>query len=191
MKSYLVFNPKYSSGMRSPNAMQSRWIFNLKWDFELTSQSLRALEMWNVWQFMQHIFGPDIVKYNDPDLNKEQNLDNIIQEFNTWFIKIALSIKSEKMLEDWDAKILNNKGKETLWDKSDNTKTNKSWIDQIVLRPKHVYSIEKFYKTQEWEYRVWIINPKNTAEKIDISLNQCKSLFTWQIIWFDIDKMFR
>ena len=192
MKSYLIFNPRYSSEDRDTSAIISRWIFNLTQDFELNGQRLRALESWNVWQFMQHLFWENIVKYNDPDMNKEPDLKNIIQEYNTWFIKITLTSKSKKNLrpENWNIKILN-KEKNILWGKLTNKKPNKNWICQIVIQSNHVYSIEKFYKSSTWEHRVWVINPRNTAEKIDISLNQCKDFFDWQIIWFDIDKMFK
>ena len=192
MKSYLIFNPRYSSETRDTSAIISRWIYNLTWDFELNGQWLRALEGWNVWQFMQHLLWPDIVKYNDPDTDKEHNLKNIIQEYNTWFIKITLTSKSKNnfWLKNWNIKILN-KEKNIISDKFVNKKNGTNWIFQIIIQWNHAYSIEKFYKSSIWEYRVWIINPRNTAEKIDISLNQCKDFFDRQIIWFDIDKMFK
>lgn len=190
MKSYLVFNPKYLSGMRFPNAIQSRWIFNLKWDFELISQSLRDLEMWNTWQVMQHLFGTNIVKYNDPDEDKIWNLQEIIKEFNTWFVKIALTSKAkEDKFLGQETRVINRNNMD-IWDNSWNKK-DLNWKKQVFLSANHVYSVEKFYNTPKWEIRVRIVNPWNTSEKIDMPIEQCKEIFNWQIIWFDIDKMFR
>ena len=186
MKSYIVFNPRYSSEAKDIPSINARWQFNLTWDFKINEWHLRALESWNVWQFMQHIFWKDIVKYNNPDIDMDINYENLIKEFNTWFIKISLSFrdKPDLFLNDSDIKIINKKAQAIT-----NANKNKDGT-KIRIMSQHVYSIEKFYKTQQWEWKVWIVNPWNTAEKIDMSLQKCIEIFKRQIIWFDIEKMF-
>lgn len=186
MKSYIVFNPKYSSEARDVVSMNARWQFNLVWDFKIKDWHLRALESWNVWQFMQHLFWKDIVKYNDPDIDIDMHYENLIEEFNTWFVKISLTSRDESDLffDDPDIKILNRTGQAII-------KTNKNKDGtKFRIMSHHVYSIERFYKTQQWEKMVWIVNPWNTAEKIDMPVQKCIDIFKRQIIWFKIDKMF-
>lgn len=214
MKSYIVFNAKYPCEMRDISSINARWQFNLAWDFEIKDWHLRALEGWNVWQFMQHIFWKNIVKYNNPDTDTDIDYKNLMKEFNTWFIKISLISrnKSDSLFDDSDIKIINTKNKaitkkhintvlnimKVFWDKVKNlwknhdkeiTKTNKN-DTKIKIISDHVYSVERFYETHQWEPRVLIVNPWNTAEKIDMPVQKCIDIFQRQIIWFRIDKMF-
>lgn len=70
--------------------------------------------------------------------------------------------------------------------------TDENWKMICMFIPDHVYSIEKCYIDKNtWEKRVWVINPRHTWLKFDISLEQAKSIFRRNIIWFDIDAMFR
>ena len=70
--------------------------------------------------------------------------------------------------------------------------TDENWKTIVKFFPDHSYSIEKCYTDNNtWEKRVWVINPRHTWLKFDISLEQAKSIFRWNVTWFDIDAMFR
>lgn len=187
IKSYIVFNPRYSSEVKDIPSMNARWQFNLAWDFKIKEWHLSAIESWNAWWFMQHLFWKDIVKYNNPDIDTDMHYENIKKEFNTWFVKISLTSRDEWDLyfnDDFDIKILNRKGQST-------TKTNKNKDGtKNRIMSHHVYSVERFYETHQWEQRVLIVNPWDTAEKIDMPVQKCIDIFKRQVIWFDIDKMF-
>lgn len=187
IKSYIVFNSRYSSEAKDIPSISARGQFNLAWDFKIKEWHLRAIESWNVWWFMQHLFWKNVVKYNNPDIEMDLNYENLIKEFNAWFVKIALTPRNEWDLffdNNSDIKIINKKDQMI-------TKVNKNKDGtKFKIMSYHVYSIEKFYETQQWEKRVWIVNPWNTAEKIDMPVKKCIDIFKRQVIWFDIDKMF-
>lgn len=188
MKSYIVFNPKYSRGKQDIPSIIARWQFNLAWDFKIKEWHLRAIESWNTWQFMQHLFWSNIVKYNDPDVDIDINYENLIHEFHTWFVKISLTTKDELDLffnDDSDIKILNRNNQPI--SKINKNKSGK----KIKIMSLHIYSIERFYKTPQWEQRVRIVNPWSTSEKIDMPIQTCIDIFKRQVIWFDIQKMFQ
>jgi hypothetical protein len=70
--------------------------------------------------------------------------------------------------------------------------TNKEWKDVVMFFENHAYSIEKCYIDREtWEKRVWIINPRHTDLKFDISLDQCKRIFNRNITYLKIENMFK
>ena len=63
---------------------------------------------------------------------------------------------------------------------------------QVVFYRNHAYSLEKCYIDKDtWEKRVWIVNPRHTWIKFDISLENAKKIFDWTVAYIDIDKLFR
>jgi len=70
--------------------------------------------------------------------------------------------------------------------------TDMDWKKIVYLFPGHSYSIEKCYIDKNtWEKRIWIINPHHTWLKYDISLEEAKSIFRWNIIRMNINNMFK
>lgn len=70
--------------------------------------------------------------------------------------------------------------------------TDENWKTICQFFNSHSYSIEKCYIDKNtWEKRVWVINPRHTGLKFDISLEEAKSIFSWNIFWADINAMFR
>ena len=189
IKSYIVFNPTYSSDVKDVSSMNARWQFNLAWDFKIKEWHLIALEIWNIWNFIQHLFWSTIVKYNNPDEDNSGDIDcsEVIDGFNSGFIKVALYLKDDNTRffnDDSTIKIFNTKNQPI-----SNCNKTSDWR-KIRIVPGHLYSVEKFYNTINWEKRVKIVNPWDTTEKIDMPMETCIDIFKRRIIWFDIDKMF-
>ena len=67
---------------------------------------------------------------------------------------------------------------------------DKDWKDIVGFLRGHVYSIERCYE-DNWEKRVRVINPRHTGIKFDISLEQAKQIFNWEVTGINIDQMFR
>ena len=157
--------------------------------FDLFSTGLFKISLWIDWEMDKKIFRTNIMKCLDND-------DNII----------GITIKDSKIAYKWKSKIESwyTLGDDWLdlipntWYKEDSDNylapdiiTDQNWNKHAIIFRDHAYSIEKCYITPEWEKRVRIINPHNTWIKIDISFEECKTLFNREITWINIDKMFR
>lgn len=186
LKSYFLLNSIYSRDNQIDQSIKDRKTFQETWDIEITPELLKSLEWWNAKSFLQHVLWKYVVMWNnyvidhvDKDLAKEY--------FKTWCIKINLYIISWSWnIELEKLKIVDKNNKKI--SKAETRNITKQW--NYCIFQNHCYSIEKFYE-KDWESRVRVVNPWNTAEKIDISLQECKDWFDWEIIWFDIDKMFK
>lgn len=91
LKSYFLFNPRYSQVDQSIN---DRNHFQEAWDIEITPELLRSLECWNTRSFLQHILWEDVVMWNDSDEDKVDK-NSAIKYFKTWCIKISLWLPPE------------------------------------------------------------------------------------------------
>ena len=117
---------------------------------------------------------------------------NDVKIINKWWdeLKSRFSIDNEWNLSD---------NKEKYWNNGEDTQamspdivTNKDWKEVVMFFQKHAYSIERCYEDKTtWEKRVRVINPRHTGIKFDISLEQAKQIFDWQVTGINIDQMFR
>lgn len=108
---------------------------------------------------------------------------------NSWWIEIT-----NRFLVNGDWKIIDKKNVD--WNKiqfkTPDIVTNTEGENMVLFFENHSYSIEKCYIDKNtWEKRVWIINPRHTWIKFDVSLEECKKIFKRDITWINIDKMFR
>jgi len=61
-----------------------------------------------------------------------------------------------------------------------------------IFYKSHAYSLARCYVDKSsWEKRVWIVNPRHTWIKFDISFESAKKIFDWTVSYIDIDKLFR
>ena len=117
---------------------------------------------------------------------------NNVKIINQWWIEITSRFSLDNKWTVTDKKKSNWENAEYTKNMSPDIITNKEWKDVAMFFQNHAYSIEKCYiDNQTWEKRVWVINPRHTWIKFDISLKQCKNIFARQVTWIDIDKIFR
>ncbi len=64
------------------------------------------------------------------------------------------------------------------------------WKSMIRFFDKHSYSIERCYISDSWEKRCRLVNPWHTNIKFDISFEDCKKIFKFNLVWFDYKNMF-
>ena len=117
---------------------------------------------------------------------------NDVKIINKRWVKFKshFSINNEWKLSD---------NREKDWDNGEDTKdifsdivTNKEWKEVVMFFRGHAYSIERCYEDKNtWKKRVRVINPEHTGIKFDISLEQAKQIFDWQVTGINIDQMFR
>jgi hypothetical protein len=137
----------------------------------------------------------------NPKLSESKNvIPTEIEKYWTWYI-----VDDAKIIYTWELKLesgFNFRDGKLSKKENDNNEysiqtspdiiTNNEWKNTVMFFEKHAYSIERCYiDKRTWEKRVRIINPRHTWIKFDISLEQCKALFTRTIIWINIDNMFR
>ena len=107
-----------------------------------------------------------------------------------WLYMIELSHAENKIIKN--VKIIYKKKDQLLWPEYSDIKKDENWKSIVCFSPMHSYSIEKCYIDKNtWEKRVRVVNPRHTWIKYDISLEDCKSIFKRNVVWIDIDKMFR
>jgi hypothetical protein len=80
--------------------------------------------------------------------------------------------------------------KEQLQEKSDIT-INQKWNIFANFFPNHAYSIEKCYTKENWEKRMWIVNPWHTEIKFDVPYERCADNFEREIWIIKIDNLFK
>ena len=134
--------------------------------------------------------------------------DISFDSFKSWFVTIHMSIdetainkykkwektKYKKFISTSDVEILeknwNKIPKEQLQEKSDIT-INQKWNIFANFFPNHAYSIEKCYTKENWEKRMWIVNPWHTEIKFDVPFERCADNFEREIWIIKIDNLFK
>ena len=61
----------------------------------------------------------------------------------------------------------------------------------VVFSRGHAYSVERCYVDKNWNKRVWVVNPYHTWIKFDMSFENAKKIFDWEVSFIDTDKLFR
>ena len=169
------------------------------WRITFNEELINYLEWW----YVNDLYETIMATWTDKQLThltikKGGSITNNIKDltfnyFNTWMIQVEVAIQ--------DKNIINNgyeitKEDNIPWIIVQNAKIiNTSWYTKktsVKFYTQHSYSIQKCYTDSvTWEKRVWIVNPRNTWIKYDISLNDAKSIFIWDISKINIDKMFQ
>lgn len=177
--------------------------FKKTWDFTLDWELIiKITEGWDTTTMLKNILPQNytIINYYIDDINNEKK-DFIFDQFSKWLLKVKICPKRNRKLNNYDTRTTRQHFKKphkflvreffrkTMGDLPMESYESSHSNDKIFSH--HAYSIERCYTTPKWEKRVRIVNPRNTWEKIDISLKDCKDLFRRSVLWLDIDKMFR
>ena len=97
-------------------------------------------------------------------------------------------IKSALEKKNWGWILNKNRSKTVLKD----VVIDENWTQNVIFYTNHAYSLERCYIDKStWEKRVWVVNPWHTGIKFDISLEDCKKIFNWEVSYIDIDKLFK
>lgn len=172
--------------------------FNKSWDFTLNWELITKItEGWDTKIMLSHILKDCIIiSFFTTDINDKVK-DLVFDQFSKWLLKVEVSPKRKHRINDFKIIKQPHENQELLLLKERILKFFERWrcvqpnYNNDKIFSHHSYSIEKCYITSKWQKRVRIVNPRNTWEKIDISLEDCKDLFKRQVMWLDIDKMFR
>ena len=114
---------------------------------------------------------------------------NDVNIINEWWIEIKSRFTLDAEWKLIDNAEWNLENKNTM---NTDIVTTTNWKEAVMFFWEHAYSIEKCYINKTtWEKRVWIVNPRHTWIKFDISLEQAKEIFERNVIWINIDQMFQ
>lgn len=150
------------------------------------------------------IFLENAKRYSEITVNR---IDKIFELFWTGLITIELGVNSARIPEwEW-MRLVELNGKRLIidnvnildkqWNKIPEKELNipdaayTSEGPKIKIYTEHAYSLEKCYKDKKWEKRVWVVNPRHTDIKFDMSLEQCKKIFIRDFWVVNIDNLFR
>ncbi len=140
------------------------------------------------------------VSIKNPDLSESKNvIPTETEKYWTWYI-----VDDARIIYTWKTTLesrFNYRDGKLSTKENDNNKystptspdivTNNEWKKAVMFFKAHAYSIERCYiDKRTWEKRVRIINPRHTWVKFDISLKQCKSIFSRTVIGININNMF-
>ena len=143
-------------------------------------------------------------KYSEITVNR---IDKIFELYWTGFITIELGVNSSR-IPKWEwMRLVELNGKSLIIDNvnildkqwniieekelniSDAAYTSEG--PKIKIHTDHAYSVEKCYIDKNWEKRVWVVNPRHTDIKFDMSLEQCKNIFVRDFWVVNIDNLLR
>ncbi len=171
----------YDSNIHIQNARRQ---FEQNGIFEMTWELLNTVEWWWTMEFLHHMLWKDII--NSVRIRDSVQKEMAFEQIKTWLVKIELSSYMNKNDASNTVKIVDA-------DEDWKVKSFKVQWTKKVLYTGHAYSIEKGYvDSKTGEKMVVVINPRNTSNKIHMTLDQCMEWFTtWEINQINIDKMFR
>ena len=166
--------------------------YKSKWDISLLNNKL-LLGLEETWfNCAANIFLWDAILQQPREFWEKNLMDLAFNYHGKWLYKILLhsSIYAQKELKN--PIIIYKKPDQLMWDEPQDIIIDENWNKSVKIIAGHIYSIEKCYIDKStWEKRVRVVNPHHTWIKFDIPLEECKSVFEREILWIDIDKMFR
>lgn len=179
----------YRNNLRS-DIKQLQNEYEKTWDFQLTYDVIDELVgKWDVSWPMKVLYWNSLICLEANGVH--ENLKDLAFKYHEkWLYKIGLQP------DRWDHTLNNikiiRKNLNQLKDECEEIIIKENWEKAVFFDHMHTYSIEKCYIDKNtWEKRVRVVNPHHTWIKFDMSLEECKSVFRWEVVGIDIDKMFR
>jgi hypothetical protein len=174
-----------------PNWEKHEQDLKTTWDCRIDPESiLYHINNDYVYKLCKILFG----KLSVTALCQNELKDISFKYFNKWAYWIELSIDKNVLEDNWESTFIEwdtiKHGKKIKISLRNNQTFTHKWKNMIRFFSNHSYSIQKCYISNKWEKRCWIVNPRHTDIKFDISFEDCKKIFKFNIIWFDCKNMF-
>ena len=159
---------------------KAREEFKRTWDITITNNLLHLIEWWETNDFFKHIINNSIISSYKLEQSNEKKLA-LIKYINQWNIKIWIG----RGIIDWDIELHSKKTERRNW-KEILTDTKYKFFCG------HAYSIERVYHDSTTNKdMVVIVNPRNTSEKIHITVEECTKIFTQRsVTTINVSKIF-